>query len=57
MKAMWGTCVAQPIEHPTLGFGWGCDLTVVGSSPTSGSALSTESASDSLFLSLPLTLK
>jgi len=27
-----GTCVAQSVKHPTLGFGSGCDLRVVGSS-------------------------
>jgi len=44
IKRPSGTCVAQLVECPTLGFGWGHDLRIVGSSPTSGSALNTESA-------------
>ena len=40
----WGAQVAQLAKHSTLGFGSGCDLRVVGSSPASGSMLSTESA-------------
>jgi len=36
--------VAQSFECPTLGFGSGCGLRVVGSSPVLGSALSGESA-------------
>lgn len=39
----WGAWVVQSVGHPTLGFGLGPDLSVVGSSPTSGSTLSTES--------------
>ena len=35
---------AQSVEHPTLGFGSGCDLRVMGSSPMSGSPLSRGSA-------------
>ena len=34
-----GAWVAQLVEHPTLDFGLGHDLTAVGSSPTSGSVL------------------
>ena len=36
--------VGQPVERPTLDFGSGHDLTVVESSPASGSLLSVESA-------------
>ena len=36
--------MAQSVEHPTLGFGSGPDLRVVGSSPVSASVLSVESA-------------
>ena len=36
--------MAQSVKHPTLDFGSGHDLRVVGSSPTSGSVLSAESA-------------
>ena len=39
-----GTRVAQSVEHLTVGFGSGHDLTVVKSSPTWGSLLSEESA-------------
>jgi len=46
--------VVQLVKHPTLGFGSGADLGVMGSSPMSGFALSVESAGDSL--PLPLTL-
>ena len=35
-----GAWVAQSINHPTLDFGSGHDLTVVSSSPASGSVLS-----------------
>ena len=44
--------MAQLVKHQTLGLGSGGDLTV-GSSPASGFALNVESASDSLFPSLP----
>jgi len=50
----WGAWVTQLVKHPTLGFGLGHDLKVVRSSPTSGYALSGESAGDSLSLPLPL---
>jgi len=52
-----GTWVAQSVKRPTLGFGSGRDLRVVRWSPASGSALSRESACDSLSppLSLPTT--
>jgi len=46
--------VAQSFKHPTLGFGSGHDLEAVRSSPAWGSALSVESAWDSLPLSLTL---
>ena len=45
--------MAQLAEHPTLDFGSGHDLRVVRSSPMSDSALSGESAGDSLSLLLP----
>ena len=38
----WGTWVAQLFKHPTLDFGSGHDLRIVGSSPMSGSALGKE---------------
>ena len=49
---LWGTWVAQSVKYPILGFGSGHDLAIVGSSPKPGSVLSSESASDSLSLSL-----
>lgn len=48
--------MALSVKRQTLGVGSGRDLAVVGSSPVSGSVLSTESASDSLSLSLSLPL-
>ena len=39
--------MAQSVEHPTLGFGSGHDLRVMGLSPALGSMLSGESAWDS----------
>ena len=51
-----GAWVAQLVQRLTLGFGLGHNLTAVRGSPTSGSALSSEFVSDSLFLSLLLTL-
>ena len=39
-----GTWVAQLVKHPTLDFGSGHDLRVLGSSPISGPMLSRESA-------------
>ena len=48
------TWLVQLVEHPSLGLASGCDLEVRGSSPRLGSALSTESAWDSLPLLLPL---
>ena len=47
-----GAGMEQSVKHPTLGFGSGPDLRVMGSSPGSGSVLSAESARDSLSLSL-----
>ena len=47
-----GAWVAQSVECPTLAFGSGHDLTVVSSSPESGSVLSVEPAWDSFSLSL-----
>ena len=57
--------MAQLVDHPTLDFGSGHDLRVMGSSPVLGSVLSVESAcpspsalppplSVSLYISLPL---
>ena len=46
---------AQSVERLTLDFSSGRDPRVVGSSPTSGSALSVEPAWDSLSLPLPLS--
>ena len=40
-RSIW---VAQSVEHPTHDFSSGHDLRTVGSSPTSGSALSVEPA-------------
>ena len=39
-----GVWMAHSVKHSTLGFGSGCDLRVLGLSPTLGSALSRESA-------------
>ena len=50
----WGAWGAHSIERPTLGSGSGRDLRVVRLSPMSGSALSRESAGDSLPLAMPL---
>ena len=47
-KIFRGTWVVLWVKLPTLNFGSGHDLRVVGSSPTSGSGLSGESAWDSL---------
>ena len=47
---MKGHLGGQSVEPPTLNFGLGHDLTVVRSSPTSGSVLGTELAWDSLSL-------
>ena len=41
----WGTRVAQLVKHPTLSFGSGQDLRVLGLSPTLGSELNVDSAS------------
>ena len=49
-EGLRGTWVAQSVEYPTLDFGSGHDLRVVGLSPTSVSALSMEIAWDSLSL-------
>ena len=46
--------MAQLVKRPTLDFGSGQDLKVVGSSPTLGSTLSGESAYDSISLTLPV---
>ena len=48
--------MAQSVKHPVLDFGSGHDLSVVRSSPASGSTLSVESARASLCLSLSLFL-
>ena len=48
--------VVQSVECPTLDFCSGHDPSVMGSSPSTGSALSVESAWDSLSPSLPLSL-
>ena len=40
----WGAWVVQLVKHPTLGFGSGHNLRVLGLSFTSGSALSVEAA-------------
>jgi len=48
--------VSPSVGRPTLGFGSGHDLEVVGSSPASGSVLSAESASGSFCLSLSFTV-
>ena len=47
-----GYLVAQSVEHPTLDFGSGHDLRIMGLSPTWCSVLSGKSAWDSLSLSL-----
>jgi len=39
-----GAWMGQLVEHPILGFSSGHDLRVLGSSPTSGSVISMESA-------------
>ena len=44
MEPSWGVWVVQLVKCPTLGFGSGSNLRVMRSSPTSGSALSAESA-------------
>ena len=49
---MRGTWMAQSLEHPTLDFDSGHFPRVMGSSPGLGSALSVESAYDSLPLPL-----
>lgn len=48
--------VAQSVKGPILGLGSGRELKVLELSPTSGSALNTESAEDSVPLTLPLSL-
>ena len=48
----WGAWVAQLLTCSTLDFGSGHDLTVVESSPMSGSVLGVQPAWDSLSLSL-----
>ena len=48
----WGGWVAQLGQHPTRDLGSGCDLTVVGSSPTLGSVMDVKLAWDSLPLLL-----
>ena len=52
MKALRGTWVTQLVKHPAFDFCSGCDLTIVRSSPTLGSALGMERACDSPSLSL-----
>ena len=53
---LWGTWMAQLVEHLTLRFCSGHDLKVVRSSTTSGSMLSAEPARDSLSPFWPLPL-
>jgi len=53
-QRMGGVWVAQSVKHPTLDFGLGRDLMVVGLSPVLGSAFSGEPAS--LPLPLPQSL-
>ena len=48
--------MAHLVERPTLDLGSGHGLTVVGSSPVLGSALSVEPLWDTLSLSLSLSL-
>ena len=50
----WGNWVAQSVKHPTLDICSGHDLTVVRSSPTSGSVLRRVCLGSSLSLSLSL---
>ena len=52
IKTLWGARVAPSVEHLTLDFSSGRDPRIMGSSPASGSAQSTEPAWDSLSLSL-----
>ena len=52
----WGTWVAQLVKCPTLDFGSGNDLRVLGSSPMSGTLLNRESACLRLPLPLPLLI-
>ena len=40
----WGTWLAQSVKHPTLDFGSGHDLRVMGLSPKLGSMLGKEPA-------------
>jgi len=56
---MRGTWVAQSVKRPTLDFGSGHDLRILGSSPVLGGVVSTlsgESAWDSFLFPLPLLL-
>ena len=55
MSEIWGH-LAQQFRHVTLGFSPGHALRVVSPELASGSALSVESARDSLPLLLPLLL-
>ena len=48
--------MAQSVKRPTLDFGSGRDLRVVGSSPMSGSMLSKESAGNSFPVPCPAAL-
>ena len=52
-KTERGTWVAQSVERPTLDFGSGHDLTVIRSSPASGSVLTAWSLLGILSLPLP----
>ena len=56
IEETWSTLVAQPVEHLTLDFGAGHDLTVVKSSSTPGSARTAQSLLGILSLSLSLSL-
>jgi len=48
IKLDWGALVAHLAQQLTLGFGSGCDLRVLGSSPVLASVLGMESAWNSL---------
>ena len=56
LNLSWGSWIAQSVKCGTVGFSSGHDLRVMRLSPACGSMLSTESAWDSLSLSLLLLL-
>ena len=41
-EEFWGARVVQSVKHPMLGFGSGCDLRIVRSSPMLGFVLGME---------------